>query len=73
MAIPVDDGLIASDNKEDINQVLNFLQCQFEMKSMNAGRLIGLEINQQADVPIWVHQTAYAKKVLSSFKEMTKF
>lgn len=67
LAIHVDDGLIISDSMESIECVLNFLRDQFEIKSMNVGCFLGLEIEQKSDGSIFVHQTNYAKRVLEKF------
>ena len=67
LAIHVDDGLIAGDTDKSIDDVLNFLCDQFEIKSFNVGIFLGLEIEQRKDGSIFVHQTSYAKRVLSKF------
>lgn len=67
MAIHVDDGLIAGDTVKSIDDVLKFLCDHFEIKSMNVGCFLGLEIEQRSDGSIFVHQSNYAKRVLSRF------
>lgn len=67
LAIHVDDGLIASDSKTNIDAVVNFLRTHFEIKATQVGCYLGLEIIQKNDGSIFVHQSAYAERVLSRF------
>lgn len=67
LAIHVDDGLIASDNKQNIDRVVHFLQEHFEIKAMPVGCFLGLEIDQRSNGSIFVHQSAYTKRVLNKF------
>lgn len=67
LAIHVDDGLIASESVADIKSVLAHLNKHFEVKEMEIGCFLGLEINRNADGSIFVHQSMYAEKVLKRF------
>lgn len=67
LAIHVDDGLIVGDNLNDIQSVIKYLGEKFEIKEMEVGCFLGLEIHQLKDKSIFVHQTTYANKVLKRF------
>lgn len=67
LAIHVDDGLIAGENLDDIKRVLKHLGEQFEIKEMDVGCFLGLEIQQRGDKSIFVHQATYTNKVLCRF------
>lgn len=65
LAIHVDDGLIIADDIGAINCVMKHLQDKFEMKVMDLGCFLGLQIERNDDGSIFIHQAAYAKRVLS--------
>lgn len=67
LAIFVDDGLIISENENQIQPVIEFLQSHFEIKIMDAKYFLGLEINRFTDGSIHLNQQAYIKKVLANF------
>lgn len=67
LAIHVDDGLITGNNTKVIDSVITHLQQQFEVKSMELGCFLGIEIEQLSNGSIFVHQSAYAQKVLAKF------
>lgn len=67
LAIHVDDGLITGNNTKVIDSVITHLQQQFEVKSMELGCFLGIEIEQLSNGSIFVHQSAYARKVLVKF------
>lgn len=46
MAIWVDDGLICSNNKTAIAEIISFLATHFEMRSLPTDRFLGLEITR---------------------------
>lgn len=46
MAIWVDDGLICSNNKAAIAEVLDYLSTHFEMRSLPTDRFVGLELTR---------------------------
>lgn len=68
LAIHVDDGLIISDSDEDIHMVIIHLQKQFEIKVMQVGCFLGIQIEKNKDGSIFIHQQAYAQKVLNRFE-----
>lgn len=67
LAIYVDDGLIIGNNEKVIDSVILHLQQQFEVKSIELGCFLGIQIEQLKDGSIFVHQQAYARKVLNKF------
>lgn len=67
LAIHVDDGLIVSDDNQCIERALTHLQAHFEITSMKVGCFLGLEIEQRPDGSIFIHQSAYARRVLKRF------
>lgn len=67
LAIYIDDGLIVASDQKDIDAVINCLKREFEIKVFNATYYLGLEISRGRDGSIFVHQAAYAKKVLARF------
>lgn len=68
LAIYVDDGLMAASNDECIQPVIDFLNKHFEIKVSEAKCFLGLEIDQRPDGAIYIHQSAYARKVLNRFR-----
>lgn len=67
LAIHVDDGLIVGDNKNNVESLLKKLKEQFEIKISEVKCFLGLEIEQKTDSSIFVHQSAYAKRILQRF------
>lgn len=67
LAIHVDDGLVVGEKLNDVLSVIKYLGEKFEIKEMNVGCFLGLEIQQSEDNSIFVHQTEYARKVLKRF------
>lgn len=68
LAIFVDDGIIVGRDDASIDSIIKYLQANFEVKVIDVGCFLGLEINQQSDGSIFVHQTAYANRVLRKFE-----
>lgn len=67
LAIYVDDGLVIGNNEESIDSVIMHLQKKFEVKAMKLGCFLGMEIEQSDNGSIFVHQSAYARKILNRF------
>lgn len=67
LAIYVDDGLVMGNNEKSIDSVITHLKGKFEVKAMKLGCFLGMEIEQLDDGSIFVHQTAYARKILNKF------
>lgn len=68
LAIYVDDGLITGNNEGDIDAVIKHLQKEFDVKTIQLGCFLGIEIKQLDNGSIFIHQSAYARKVLSKFE-----
>lgn len=66
LAIYVDDGIIAGE-RADIELVLKHLKEQFEITTMDVSCFLGFEIERLKDGSIFMHQSAYAAKVLEKF------
>lgn len=58
--------LFVFDN-ECINAVVKHLKEHFEIKIMNVGCFLGMEIEQNDDDSIFAHQAAYIREILSKF------
>lgn len=67
LAIHVDDGLIVADNICSIEAVIKHLQEHFEIKLMDVGCFLGLQIEQRDD-GIFIHQAAYTRRILERFQ-----
>lgn len=67
LAIYVDDGLIMAEDTKAISSVIEHLRKEFEIKVLDLKCFLGLEIDQQSDGSIHVHQQAYAQKILNRF------
>ena len=68
MAIWVDDGLICSNNKAAIAEVLAYLSTHFEMRSLPTDRFVGLELTRnREEKKLWVSQNDFIEKVILRF------
>lgn len=67
LVIYVDDGMIVGNNLADIDKVIAHMEKHFEVKMVNAGCFLGIEIDQLDDGSIFIHQNGYAKRVLERF------
>ncbi|KAH9718032.1 Integrase catalytic domain-containing protein [Citrus sinensis] len=65
----VDDMLIASKNRDEIERLKKQLASEFEMKDLgDAQRILGMEIcRDKKNESIWLTQESYLKKVLERF------
>ncbi|KAH9699247.1 hypothetical protein KPL71_024272 [Citrus sinensis] len=65
----VDDMLIASKNRDEIERVKKQLASEFEMKDLgDAQRILGMEIRRdKKNGSVWLTQESYLKKVLERF------
>lgn len=68
LAIYVDDGLLVGSCQASIDSVLKHLQAEFEIKTMDIGYFLGMQIEQRSDGSIFINQEAYAQKVLRKFQ-----
>lgn len=60
----VDDGLIAADDEQELQQFIDDLKNVFRITSKPASYFLGLEITQREDGSICVCQTHYTEKLL---------
>ena len=66
LVLYVDDGLIASSNKEDVEQFITDLKKSFQISCSEAKFYLGLEIAQEKD-GIKITQKGYIEKILKKF------
>lgn len=67
LAIYIDDGLVAASCENEIILLLKYLNEHFQIKSGELQCFLGLQIQRIENGSIFVHQKAYAKKILSRF------
>ena len=66
--IYVDDGLIASDNQQQLTKLIDNLKSQFEVKVHRPQVFVGMEIHQSDDKStIKIKQSTYVKELLKRF------
>lgn len=68
LAIYVDDGLVFADSQECIDKLIEHLQAKFEIKIMDVGCFLGMQIRVETDGSIFINQEACASKVLRKFR-----
>ena len=68
LAIYIDDGLIAAENQESIDELLKELEQEFDITTDQAGMFLGLQIEQQKDGSILLHQATYTQKIIGRFR-----
>ncbi|KMQ94006.1 integrase core domain protein [Lasius niger] len=71
LAIYINDGLIAAAEENRINSLLQELRKEFEITTNVADIFLGLQIEQQANGAIFLHQEAYTNRVLERFRMET--
>lgn len=67
LAIHIDDGLIAAEETETADELLQEMKKKFQISSEELGMYLGLQIDQRKD-KITLHQSAYATKILERFR-----
>lgn len=65
--IYVDYGMVFGGSDKVVNRIIDQLKQVFEVKVVNHGCFVGIEINRLKDGSIFIHQTAYARKVIQRF------
>lgn len=68
LAIYIDDGLVASNDKKLIKKLLTGLRREFEITSNEANLFLRLQIERAGDGSIFLHQETYAEKILDRFR-----
>jgi len=68
IALYVDDGLVADEDSDDLEQFLEELSSQFCVTISPLSCFLGLQITQLQDGSVFVSQENYTKKVLQRFK-----
>ena len=69
MVIWVDDGLVCSNHRSKLDDIVQFLNNQFEVTLGTAGCFVGIQIvrNREKKI-IHLHQEAYIKRLLTKFQ-----
>lgn len=69
LALFIDDGLIASENKTVLETILDKLSDEFEITIGNGRSFVGVQIERdKANKTMFIHQEAYALQILDRFK-----
>jgi hypothetical protein len=72
MAIWVDDGIICSSNPDKLQNIINYLNKQFEMTSGSVQCFVGIQIKRdRKNKVIHLSQGPYIERVLNKFKMST--
>ena len=67
LALYVDDGLIVSNSKEKLDEVLMSLKREFQIVISDLNYYLGIQIDILNDNSIFIHQTTYIRHVLEKF------
>ena len=70
VAIYVDDGLIVGTDEKDVSNFVDVLKREFKITENKAECFLGLQIVRQEDGSLFIHQTAYIKKLLKKLNMM---
>lgn len=69
LALFIDNGLVASENKTAVEIVLNKLNNEFEITIGNGSSFVGLQIERdKVNKTMFIHQEAYALQIIDRFK-----
>lgn len=68
LAVYIDDGLVVARDSTLINKFLGELKNEFEITYSEVGLFLGLHIEGEADGSIFLHQQAYARRILERFR-----
>lgn len=66
IGLHVDDGIVAANSSE--SQFLYELQKEFKVTHHDIGTYLGLQVEKRNDGSIFLHQSAYTKKILDKFR-----
>ncbi|KAL4135945.1 hypothetical protein QTP88_007522 [Uroleucon formosanum] len=67
LAIFADDGLIAKDNKDIIEDLLTKLETEFEVKMGNLEYFLGMQVDIMKNWSLFVYQKNYACSIINKF------
>ena len=67
LALYVDDGLVISNKQETVELFLKEIGKYFEIKIMDIGQYVGMEIVKKKDGSFFIHQKNYIEKILKKF------
>lgn len=67
IAIYVDDGIIFSESKTEIDKILNQLKDRFEVHMIESQAFLGFQIERNKDGSIYLHQKNYIQNILKRF------
>ena len=67
LLIYVDDGAIASKNKNKVYDLLKFLEQNFEITTDSLNVFLGIEINRLSNGSMLINQKSYATKIVEKF------
>jgi hypothetical protein len=67
LALYVDDGLIAYENKDDFRQLMADMKTAFLITENPVSCFLGLQIQRQSDGSVFISQESYARKILERF------
>ena len=65
------DGLILAKNQRDVDHLIKELKTEFDITIDNSNTFLGLQIEKQKDGSIFLHQAAYAEKLMEKFRMHT--
>ncbi len=69
LAIFVDDGLICSNRKENLQKIIEYLKEQFQIRTMDADRFLGLDISRnRKNRELTVAQPQFVSSLLKKFR-----
>lgn len=68
LGIYVDDGIILAKYQMDVENLIKALKEAFEITIDNTNTFLGLKIEKQEDGSLFLHQAAYAKKLIDRFR-----
>lgn len=67
LAIYIDDGMVASHDKFFIDQLLHWMNKEFQTTALELQYFLGLEIELRQNGSTFIHQAAYVKRLLNKF------
>lgn len=68
LALYIDDGMIASTNKDKIKSFLDYLANEFEITVSPLDTFLGVQIKRHADGSLFINQSRYIEKLIKRFR-----